>query len=509
MDPKQSLQASLQTQSYGYLKDYATRRALAKDFKWFCAIYLPHYFTREPASFHAELMETLSDHSNKMLEVIGFRGSAKSTFASTAFILWAACECPDIYPFIIPLSDTTTQSKMNMANIKTELDSNWVLKNDYGSIKADAKFDDNPEPDLESDEDWQAQNVLLESGVRILSRSRGQKVRGLRHRESRPKLIVGDDVEDREWVKTKENRDKTDQWFRGEVLPARDVETGRVVMIGNHLHEDALMARIKKTKLFMVREYPLIAGDQLTWPALFPTQKSLDDERILMGEIAWQREMLMRIVPEEGQIITEKDITFYDGTPSGTLDMVGHGNDLAISKSAAADYTTDVVGEVRYDQLARRAFIYIRPRPMNAKLSFIEFIQHCMAQSKSGGAHIFFVEEVQYQKAAIEELTRNGLAVVPQRPVGDKRSRAIVASTYIKNGTVRFPRTGCEDLLAQIFGFGVESHDDLMDGLVHLIIGLAETGLGFTPIVGVDLGHGPEKPPMPQRDPLNADRPTK
>jgi hypothetical protein len=35
------------------------------------------------------------------------------------------------------------------------------------------------EPTLESDADWQAMNCVFDNGVRILSHSRGQKVRGL------------------------------------------------------------------------------------------------------------------------------------------------------------------------------------------------------------------------------------------------------------------------------------------------------------------------------------------
>ena len=42
----------------------------------------------------------------------------------------------------------------------------------------------------------------------ILARSRGQKVRGLRHLQFRPRLVIVDDPEDGEWVRTKENRDK-------------------------------------------------------------------------------------------------------------------------------------------------------------------------------------------------------------------------------------------------------------------------------------------------------------
>lgn len=91
-----------------------------------------------------------------------------------------------------------------------------------------------------------------------------------------------------------------------------------------------------------------------------------------------------------------------------------------------------------------------------------------------GGANIFVVEDVQYQKAAIQEMERAMLAVVPMKPTHDKRSRLMVVAPYIKNGTVLFPRVGCEQLLAQLFNFGVEGHDDLVDALVYLILGLVE-----------------------------------
>ncbi len=177
---------------FEYLNDWTMRRELAKDFRWFCAIYLSHYFKLSPAAFHQDLMNTLGNHDERMLEIIGFRGSAKSTFGSVALPLWAALEHPEKYGFIIPVSDTFVQAKTNMANIKNELDSNWLIKNDYGTMRSPTKVDDNPEPDLASDEEWQAQNILLENGVRIMARSRGQKLRGLRHRATRPKLIVAD-----------------------------------------------------------------------------------------------------------------------------------------------------------------------------------------------------------------------------------------------------------------------------------------------------------------------------
>lgn len=62
-------------------------------------------------------------------------------------------------------------------------------------------------------------------------------------------------------------------------------------------------------------------------------------------------------------------------------------------------------------------------------------------------------------------------------PIKDKRARLRVAARYIKNGVVKFPRTGCEQLITQLLGFGIEKHDDAVDALVYLILGLVGEGI--------------------------------
>jgi predicted phage terminase large subunit-like protein len=76
----------------------------------------------------------------------------------------------------------------------------------------------------------------------------------------------------------------------------------------------------------------------------------------------------------------------------------------------------------------------------------------------------------------MQEMERAMLPVIGIRHTTDKRSRFQVVAPYIKNGTVLFPRSGCEQLLSQMFGFGVEKNDDLLNGLVILIEGLVEQG---------------------------------
>jgi len=461
--------------------DVELRRAAAKSLKGFCLTYLPHHFPLDLSDFFDEMCEALETHDFKRLEMIGFRGCAKSTLASLAFPIWAALEHPELYPFIILLADTRGQASINAASIQYELKNNDLILRDYGHLKYRKIDDPRPEPTLESDEDWQAMNCVLDNGVRILSRSRGQKVRGLKHRQHRPSLVIGDDVEGLDWVRTQENRDKSDRWYRGDVLPSID-EHGRAVVIGNWLHTDGLMARLKNTGIFRVLEFPLLRdGDgteieRCTWKAKYPTQEAIDQKRQELGDIGFRREMLLQVVPEEGQDVLPEDITYYDDPPFDDGNHLAHGVDLAISTKESADYTAIVSGEVTWTN--GQLEIYIQPNPVLRRMGFHETmdsmdnIRHSSKMSSE-----FFVESVAYQAAAIEEMERRAFAVTAMHPIKDKRARLRVAARYIKNGTVKFPRTGCEMLLNQLLGFGSERFDDGVDGLTNLILGVAQDGI--------------------------------
>jgi predicted phage terminase large subunit-like protein len=275
-----------------------------------------------------------------------------------------------------------------------------------------------------------------------------------------------------------ENRDKSDRCFRGNVLPSVDEQTGRVVLIGNWLHTDGLMARLKNTGIFIVLEFTLLReGDgteieRCTWKAKYPTQEAIDRKRDELGDIGFRREMLLQVVPEEGQDVLPEDIHYYDDPPFDDGNYLAHGVDLAISTKESADYTAIVTGEVTWP--AGKLEIYVLPHPINRRMSFhdtmntLDDVRHSSTMSSE-----FYVEAVAYQQAAIDELERRAFSVQAMHPIKDKRARLRVAARYIKNGTVKFPRTGCEQLINQLLGFGAERYDDLVDALVYLIRGVA------------------------------------
>jgi hypothetical protein len=158
---------------------------------------------------------------------------------------------------------------------------------------------------------------------------------------------------------------------------------------------DALLSRLRAPGTgFKVLEFPLIdEKGKCTWPAMYPTEQSLRDKERDMGAVAWQREMLLKIVVEEEAVVRPEDITYYDQRPTGVAAMKGHGIDLAISQKESADYTTIVSGEVFYVDGAPK--IFIRPSPYNEHVLFHNFLLKVRSiPGELGGANLFFVEDV-------------------------------------------------------------------------------------------------------------------
>lgn len=444
------------------------RQAAAEKLLGFCLVYLPHYFTLPKADFHPEMFELLGDPTKQFIGIAGFRGSAKSTFAGTALPIYAALSGKA--KFIILINDTDDVVKLTIANIRTELEENELLINDYGDLIENKV----------KNTTFNETNIVLANGCRIMGRSRGQKIRGLRHRQHRPDLVIIDDPEELQKVQKKEYRDKTEQWIKSDIIPATNETKARLIVIGNVLHTDSIMPRLKKHSLFTYRAYPLLDKQgKITWLGKYPDEAALKRQEAKVGHTAWLREYLLKVVPPEGQEIKEEWLQYYDQLPpSEIINHTGVGIDLAISKNEAADYTAMVSGFSA--QVGDRPRIYILPQPLNERLSFHETIQQMQSLNMSLQRHSspeFFVENVGYQKAAIEEAQRRFLPVTPMRAGNDKRARLRSIASFVQDGTVVFPREGCEELIAQLLGFGIEEHDDLVDAFVYLLLGLAQQGL--------------------------------
>lgn len=171
----------------------------------------------------------------KYSEIMLPRGASKTTLAGQGVILYWTCYQDRKFPVYI--SETQTHAEMQVGNIARELEGNARLRAVFGNLV----------PERQDSLKWTQEIIQTTNGVTVVARGRGTQVRGLLVGSSRPDVLLLDDVEDRDSVKTDDQRAKTRTWFFGDVLPAlpeMDNEA-TVIALGTLLHPQALLHTLK------------------------------------------------------------------------------------------------------------------------------------------------------------------------------------------------------------------------------------------------------------------------
>jgi predicted phage terminase large subunit-like protein len=465
------------------INDASVRGEIARrsHFGFFC-IYLANYIKYPTAHFQRQIFNLCQDGNIKATAITAFRGSGKSTIASLSYPIWAMIR--QSKKFIVILSQNQSQCELILANIRSELEKNELLMADFGPFRQVAVSSK-----------WSAETLYVESyDCMITCVSSGSSIRGIRHKQHRPDLIIADDVEDISSTKSKESRDKTFNWFTGEVIPTGDSDT-KIIVIGNKLHEDCLMMRLKnaiedKTFSATYMEFPLVdCQGKCIWPEKFSSAYDIESLKVsVVSELSWQREYLLKIVPQDDAVILREWIQYYDNLPedSSKLSYIATGVDLAISTSSKADYTAMVSANVYGNDSSLE--IYILPHPVNKRMTYpetLETIKNLSVSLGYGYPTKIFIEEVSYQKALIEQLVSDRYPAVGVKVAGqDKRERLTLTTHLIKSGKIKFAKKGCEALISQLTSFGYEAHDDLADAFAILILKIMESSLKPRPKIG-------------------------
>jgi predicted phage terminase large subunit-like protein len=445
------------------INDPIYRAELARKSHWyFFHTYLNESVVYPTAPFQKEIFDITEDDLASMAVIVAFRGSAKSTIITMSYPIWAILGRPK-KKFVVLISQTQEQARSHFKNLKKELESNELLRKELGPFQED---------------EWNSNSIILSKyNARITHLSSDQAIRGLKHGNIRPQLIICDDIEDVSSTKTREGRDKTYKWLTQEVIPSGDKDT-KVIVIGNLLHEDSTLMRLKakmesgKMK-GVFREYPLVRNKtEILWPGKFRSLEEVEEMHLRIGdEISWQREYMLNIIPDEEQIVKREMIQYYPielPLPDSRKIMTATGIDLAISLKDTADYTAMVTGKI-FKGEDHKPILYIMPNPINKRMEFPEAVQTAKAVSGEYKSTIY-AESVTYQGAFAQHLQDGGVDAQEVKPGGkDKRMRLNLITPRLANGQVLFPSSGCEQLIEQLLGFGKEKHDDLVDAFVYLV----------------------------------------
>ena len=211
--------------------------------------YLPHHFRLPPSTMHrwlASQLDNAKQSRGTKLNLVGPRGSAKSTVATLAYALRSALEGTEHYIWII--SDTRHQAAVHLENLRAELEENAPLQQDHR--KAFAR------PPI-----FRGNVIHLANGTVIEAYGAGQRIRGKRRRQHRPTLILCDDLQNDDHIASPHRRHRSREWFQGTLLKAGARKTN-IINLATALHREALAMELHRTPGWNSKIFPAIQE----WP---------------------------------------------------------------------------------------------------------------------------------------------------------------------------------------------------------------------------------------------------
>lgn len=451
----------------------------------FGKVCIPAMFTQPSPKFHHEIIDLLSDPKKKFINIQAPRGSAKTSIIGGLFPLHHIMfhKGPKL---ILLASKTQGHASLMLRTICDVLDYSLPFRQVFGYWGR------------HSARKWTNTEVVLKDGTYITCKGTGQQVRGIKFGNQRPTLIIIDDPEDESNTKTSEAMENNLKWVLQAVVPSRDAQCGRIVIIGTPLHERCIVKTLENASGWESRVYKYInVDDQGKEYSLWPEQKSL--ESLLkdksdfeeMGKLSWfYREWQCELIGDNDQLFREQDFQYWDGyltlgEENHTLHIthlnkqklekeikkpvhVFTGVDPASSIRSTADYSTIV--SIAIDQDKNRYILpYYRKRvtPLHLATGVIdEWKKYRPVRMKieTIGYQEMLREYVKMESEA-QNIYISGLEV-GEKPRQEKSLRLESLQPFFAQHKM-FIKEDQYDLISELLLYPRGKHDDLLDGLFY------------------------------------------
>lgn len=505
------------------------KRLGAIDLGYFGRAYLSHYFVRESPTFHEKLDDIWTkgvmkdkDPSTQYKQIARAkgcrrgiaapRGHAKSTNFTFKDTLHAILYQYKHYPII--LSDSSDQAEGFLTDIKTELEENRNIIEDFGSLKGKV---------------WKTGVILTSTDIKIEAIGSGKKIRGRRHRNWRPDLLVLDDIENDENVNTPDQRKKLESWFYKAVSKAGDTYTD-IVYIGTILHYDSLLSKVLRNPEYHCVKYRGVisfADNQDLWNAWEVIYTDLENdnrqedakeffeenkEEMLQGtEVLWEAKLsyydLMIIKVSEGEASFNSEIQndpidpdsctfneewfdFYDENSIDFKDskfvFVG-ANDPSLGKNKKSDTSSIII--LAKDTQSGYMYVLeasIEKRKPDAIIDDAIETSKRLKRDFKKPLFKFGVETVQFQHFFKDVMVKKSaeageyLPIEEINSVQNKNMRIESLQPFIKNKYLKFNQRH-KTLLQQLKEYPMGRNDDGPDGL-EMAVRLALSIKGSTKV---------------------------
>ena len=436
------------------------KRRAREDVFFFFKTYLPHYFTYEFAKFHYEIVSLL-EIRGEPIAIKAPRDHAKSTIISFGYSLHQVVN--GLRSFIAIISDTKIQAELITRSIKLEIEENPRIKADYGDLRGVL---------------WKDDEFISGNNVLVLARGRGQKIRGVKHRQHRLDLVILDDIENDKSVKNPKMVQDTVKWIREAVMSTivRGGLDGTLVIIGTLLSKKSVLAEFLKDPEWIRREYSALSEDGIPlWPAKF-SREDLEKIKRKMGALAFAKEYQGHPQDEDGAF-REEWIRYYHPEELIGRELIivsftdpsvkaGESNDYKAIITIGKDLETGIIyvldafiRKTSIDQLLRAVF--------NRYIEYNPFV----VGFESNGFQAVLAET--WEKELLQAGYTPPIKLVDHRV--NKEIRIMSLSPLVERGLIRFQKghSDQERLIEQLLYFPNSNVNDdgpdALEGAVSLV----------------------------------------
>ena len=263
----------------------------------------------EPAPYHQDWSDMLlTETGNEAIQ--GYRESAKTQYVLRAFPLYCLTYPSKKHDYIVIIKNNADLAHNKLKEIETEFLTNGLVsvrkvevKEQSGKVfSVDCK-----------DENGEIMNVRIEAY------GKGSSIRGLSHKERRPKIVICDDLQDRDEMKGEAVPEGDWKWFMSDLYFLG--KYSRIFLISNNLGEKCIIERIFAAKDdlgFKCRRVSAIkvvdGKEESAWPAKYTLQEIYKQREQfrrqgLLG--IWLEEKMCLATSEETKTFKKKDRKYY------------------------------------------------------------------------------------------------------------------------------------------------------------------------------------------------------
>ena len=438
-------------------KDIELREATKSDIYLFAEFFLKHLLLSESPPFHVEVYGLLP--KNKRIVLASPRGFAKSTMVSVIYPIWLALwkGCSDVV--IISASETLAVDWLR--KIKMELANNNRIREYFGEQISDK---------------WSENHIILRNGVNIRARGAGGQIRGFR-----PDVIICDDLETDDSVRSEEQRRQLKEWLFKACLNTL-VPEGQFIIVGTIIHPLSVLADLLamdngwyKKKYMAYHDGKQEAGHEL-WPLLWSHER-LQARKREIGSFAFSSEFMNSPISDETAPIKESQIRCWSSLPANYNAVIAV--DPAYSEDDTADYKCACL--ILCDQFGNRFLAhYIRT---HSKIGDFQDAVINLWLSHRGTITALGVPNSGVEKGFFDSFLRKCTERKLYPPVMELKNSFVSSGTgvSVRNKTARVIAAlqplfengkyyiGSDMLEArdELMSIGVSRHDDIVDAMTY------------------------------------------